>query len=222
MDFMPIFCDLKDKLCLVVGGGKVAGHKAKLLLKAQARLIIVSPVFNDELRALEKMPNVRLVNDSFSDTWLTGCWLAIAATDNQEINQQVYDCATRMQIFCNVVDDPLHTSFITPAVIDHSPIIVALSTGGNAPVLSSLLRQEIEDRLSSSSLVSQAMLAGYLRQRVKNTLSTTKTKRQFWRNFFTDRMLINAVECQDTLAINQHFKRLLAEAQTDTPSSGQK
>lgn len=215
MDFMPIFCDLKEKSCLIVGGGQIASHKADLLSKAQAKLTIVSPTFNQRLLALGERTNVTLVQETFSEHWLTGCWLAIAATDDPETNQWVYRCATQRQIFCNVVDDPQQTSFITPALIDHSPIIIALSTGGNAPTLSGLLRQEIESHLSTASLdplSTLATLAGSLRQRVKNYFPAVHIKHQFWLKFFTDKMLINAVEHQDTLAINVHIQRLLTES----------
>lgn len=215
MDFMPIFCDLKEKLCLVVGGGQIASHKAELLSRAQARLTIVAPTFNHRLLELGKNANVSLVQEAFSEHWLTGCWLVIAATDDPVINQSIYHCATQRQIFCNVVDDPQQTSFITPALIDHSPIIIALSTGGNAPTLSGLLRQEIESHLSTASLdplSTLATLAGSLRQRVKNYFPAVHIKHQFWLKFFTDKMLINAVEHHDTLAINVHIQRLLTES----------
>ncbi len=211
MDLMPIFCNLQQKRCLIVGGGRIAAHKAQRLLKAKAELVIVSLDFNDELLALGEMPNVTLVHACFDECWLEGCWLAVAATDNAEVNQHVYECATQRQIFCNVVDNPHSTSFITPAVIDHSPILIAMTTGGNAPVLSRLLRQQIESHLSVSSLPPLAQLAGYLRNRVKNHFQTTSEKQQFWLSFFTDPRLINAVEHQDTLAINLHIKRLMDE-----------
>ncbi|MDR0805909.1 MAG: siroheme synthase [Enterobacteriaceae bacterium] len=216
MDFMPIFCDLKGKLCLIAGGGNIAAHKARLLLKAQAQLIIISPNFNDQLLELAPNPDVTLVQDYFHEKWLAKCWLAVAATDDPQVNQEIYASATERQIFCNVIDDAQRTSFITPAVIDQSPILIALTTGGNAPVLSQLLRKEIESTLSSSANGTLATLAGYLRQRIKNHFPDTDNKRKFWLSFFTDPMLIAAVKHQDTLAIGWHINRLMREAEEIT------
>ncbi|SQI46135.1 Siroheme synthase [Serratia plymuthica] len=179
MDYLPIFCQLQHKACLLVGGGEVAERKARLLLDAGALLTVNACAFSPQFHEWAALGRVRLVEGEFSAVLLAEKWLVIAATDRLEVNALVYQCANQQRVFCNVVDDPKRASFIMPSIIDRSPIMVAVSSGGKAPVLARLLREKLEAVLPQH-LGKLAQLGGSLRQRVKRHFTGAGARRRFW------------------------------------------
>ena len=184
MDYLPIFCQLRDRHCLLVGGGDVAEGKARLLLDAGATLTVSAPTFSEAFLDWGRRGKVKLMQLAFTPALLDNVWLVIAATNNNEVNKQVYDSATRRRIFCNVVDTPALTSFIMPSIVDRSPLMIAVSSGGKAPVLARLMREKLETLLPLH-LGKLAILAGTLRERVKNHYHSSGARRRFWEKLFT-------------------------------------
>ncbi|HAX5778588.1 TPA: uroporphyrinogen-III C-methyltransferase [Escherichia coli] len=129
MDHLPIFCQLRDRDCLIVGGGDVAERKARLLLDAGARLTVNALAFIPQFTAWADAGMLTLVEGPFDESLLDTCWLAIAATDDDALNQRVSEAAEARRIFCNVVDAPKAASFIMPSIIDRSPLMVAKYAG---------------------------------------------------------------------------------------------
>ncbi|MFZ5593137.1 MAG: siroheme synthase CysG [Pseudomonadota bacterium] len=179
MDFLPVFLNIKNKSCLIVGGGEVAARKARLLLRAGAQVNVVSPELNDALAELRDTGNIRHRATPFQERDLTGMALAIAATDDTIVNQRVSELARLRGIPVNVVDHPELCSFILPSIIDRSPVIAAISTGGAAPVLARLLRARLET-LIPASYGRLAELAARFRDQVKQRLPNTAGRRRFW------------------------------------------
>ena len=138
MDFLPIFINIKGQKCLVVGGGKVATRKTMLLLQAGGRVTIIAPRLDSALE------NITSCAESFHPDQLDGAALVIAATDDNTINQLVSQSAKSRYIPVNVVDHPGLCSFIMPAIVDRSPILIAISSSGKSPVLARLLRAHLE------------------------------------------------------------------------------
>lgn len=138
MDHLPIFCQLRHRDCLLVGGGDVAERKARLLLEAGARLTVNALAFAPQFEAWAKEGMLTLNQGEFNESLLDTCWLTIAATDDDEVNQRVSDACEARRIFCNVVDAPKEASFIMPSIIDRSPLMIAVSSGGRSPVLTAL------------------------------------------------------------------------------------
>src|SRR3989338_7962938 len=130
MDFMPIFLNVKGKLCLVAGGGEVARRKAGVLLEAGARVRVVAPQIEP---ALAEQQRVETVVARFEAQHLDGVALVIAATNDRSVNRQVSELARARNIPVNVVDDPGLCSFIMPAILDRSPLMIAFSSGGGSP-----------------------------------------------------------------------------------------
>ncbi|MGL4479300.1 MAG: precorrin-2 dehydrogenase/sirohydrochlorin ferrochelatase family protein, partial [Aeromonas veronii] len=147
MDFLPLFCQLQNKPVLIVGGGEVAVRKARLLLDAKAKITINAPHLEPQLMSWAEQGRLTVCAADFHPELLDGKWLVIAATNQPEVNQQVFHEANLRQIFCNVVDSPAHCSAIMPAIIDRSPLMVAISSAGAAPVLSRQLREKLEAML---------------------------------------------------------------------------
>lgn len=210
MDYLPIFCRLDNKPVLLVGGGEVAERKAHLLLDAGARLTVVSPTLDPELAALATSGTIDWLAAEFEPAHLTGKWLVVAATDRREVNALVYQSANQAGIFANVVDDPKRSSFIMPSIIDRSPLMVAISSGGKAPVLARLLREKLE-ALLPQHLGAIAAFAGGLRDRVKARFASMGERRQFWERLLGADRLGQALARGDKASANQLADALFAE-----------
>lgn len=210
MDHLPIFCQLHNRDCLLVGGGDVAERKARLLLEAGARLTVNALAFAPQFRVWADAGVLILAEGEFDESLLDKSWLVIAATDNDAVNSRISEAAERRRIFCNVVDAPKQASFIMPSIIDRSPLMVAVSSGGTSPVLARLLREKLESLLPQH-LGQVAGYAGKLRTRVKQTFATIGERRRFWEKFFVNDRLAQSLANQDSLAVEQTTEQLLSE-----------
>jgi len=210
VDHLPIFCQLRDRQCLLVGGGDVAERKARLLMDAGARLTVNALTFVPQFSVWAEEGMLTLVEGEFSETLLDACWLAIAATDDEAVNQRVSDAAEQRRIFCNVVDAPKQASFIMPSIIDRSPLMVAVSSGGTSPVLARLLREKLESLLPQH-LGHVAHFAGTLRSRVKKQFASMSERRRFWEKLFVNDRLAQSLANQDTSSVEKITEKLLTE-----------
>ncbi|TNH67449.1 uroporphyrinogen-III C-methyltransferase [Aeromonas hydrophila] len=210
MDYLPIFCRLDHKPVLLVGGGEVAERKARLLLDAGAQLTVVAPELDPELAELAANGSIEWLAGEFASEQLTGKWLVVAATDRREVNALVYQSANQARIFANVVDDPKRSSFIMPSIIDRSPLMVAISSGGKAPVLARLLREKLE-ALLPQHLGAVAAFAGSLRERVKARFASMGERRRFWERLLGADRLGQALTRGDSASANQLADSLFAD-----------
>lgn len=179
MDYLPIFLKLQDCPCLVVGGGDVAARKARLLCDTGACVTVVAPELCPELEELAARGAVRHVASPFNPRVLDDCVLVIAATNQPLVNRRVADMARRWQLPVNVVDDPSRSTFIMPAIVDRSPLIIAISSSGATPVLARLLRARLET-LIPAAYGRLATLMGRYRERVRARFASSDARRRFW------------------------------------------
>ena len=210
MDYLPIFCQLRQRACLLVGGGDIAERKARLLMDAGAELTVCALSFTPQFHLWAEQQALTLVCQPFDAALLAETWLVIAATDDIAVNRQVSDAAEAQRIFCNVVDAPEQASFIMPSIIDRSPLMVAVSSGGRAPVLARLLREKLE-ALLPQHLGELAALAGSLRQRVKQRWHTQGERRHFWEKLFDHQPLAHAVAAKESARSTQLVETLFSE-----------
>lgn len=145
MDYYPIFLDIKDRCCLVAGGGAVGTRKAFGLVRAGARVIVVSLGFSDEL-SNTPFSAITLKEKEFEDSDLDGMSLVFAATDNMQLNARIRQAAQKKNVLCNIADGRDKGDFILPAVVDRGDLLFAVSTCGASPALSRRLRMELETR----------------------------------------------------------------------------
>jgi uroporphyrin-III C-methyltransferase/precorrin-2 dehydrogenase/sirohydrochlorin ferrochelatase len=178
MDYLPIFIELRGAPAVVVGGGNVALRKVDLLLKAGARITVIAPKLHDELRAMGVRGQIDYVALEFHPHHLDGTSLVIAATDSREVNAAVSAAAKARRVPVNVVDDPELSTFIFPAIIDRSPVVVAVGSSGNSPVLARRVRQQIE-ALLPARLGALARFVGDRRKDVQKALPPGE-RRPFW------------------------------------------
>jgi len=179
MKLFPIFADLKDRLVLVVGGGAVAERKTLALLEACADVVVGAPALTPALAALAAEGRIRHLPGRFDPAWLEAVWLVVAATDDRATNAAVSQAAQARRIFSNVVDDPELSSFQVPSIVDRSPVIVAISSSGVAPVLARRIRERIES-LFDHTLGQLAGLAATYRKRIRSSHPDLGARRRFY------------------------------------------
>ncbi len=179
MDYLPIFLKLRGQTCLVVGGGQVALRKVHMLLRAGARLRLVAPQVSPEISALLMAAEHDVHIRAYQADDLDGVELVIAATDDEVVNRRVHADASARHLPVNVVDNPPLCSFIFPSIVDRSPLVVAVSSGGTSPVLARLLRSRLET-LIPSGYGQLAALVGEFRQQAKHRFANLAQRMRFW------------------------------------------
>ncbi|MEQ1599172.1 MAG: siroheme synthase CysG [Methylotenera sp.] len=199
MQALPIFFNIKNRHCLVIGGGEVATRKVTMLLKADAAITLYSPEICRELQELVETKKIKYVKVDFAENQLQGACLVIAATDDQTVNEAVSVAARAQNIPVNVVDSPDLCTFTMGSIIDRSPVIIAVSSEGNAPVLARFIRTKIETMLPAS-YGRIAAIAGEFREQVKERFATTQARRIFWEGVLQGPMVERVLAGQEQAA----------------------
>jgi uroporphyrin-III C-methyltransferase/precorrin-2 dehydrogenase/sirohydrochlorin ferrochelatase len=181
MQALPIFINITNRLCVVIGGGEVASRKVTSLLKANAAVMLVSPDICHELQVLADAKKIQYTQTTYASVQLQGACLVIAATDDALVNEAVSRDAKLLNIPVNVVDCPALCTFTMASIVDRSPIVIAISSEGAAPVLARYIRTKIETMLPAS-YGRIASIAGEFRDQVKAKFKTTQERRIFWEN----------------------------------------
>jgi len=178
MDYLPLFVNVTNRRCLLVGAGVVAARRLRWLLEAGANVTVVAPDINDEVRALcTGRSEIRVRR--FEPDDVIGVLLAIAATDDSAVNRAVYDAANKRGVLVNTVDDATLSSVIFPSIVKRDPVIVAVSTGGRSPTLARRVRSLLEMRLPARLGMAADVLDRW-RSRVKLDIPDVASRRRFW------------------------------------------
>ncbi len=141
----PIFLELGGRRAVVIGGGAVGVRKAKSLLAAGARLIVVAEHSDDMLTTLCRDSNAELIKSKYSKDYLGGAVLVIAATNNQQLNKRIYEDCQKLEILCNIVDQPELCDFFVPAVVKRGNLQIAIATEGYCPAYAGHIRKKLEE-----------------------------------------------------------------------------
>jgi uroporphyrin-III C-methyltransferase/precorrin-2 dehydrogenase/sirohydrochlorin ferrochelatase len=192
MDFLPLFHNLKGRRVIVVGGGEIALRKVRLVAEAHALITIVAKEYCADLvemrnSQVEKgIERLELITASYKQQHILDhpdAVLVIAATNDPELNRLVSKHAQQAHMLSNVVDDPGYSTVIFPSIVDRSPIQIAISSGGDAPVLVRLIRTQLES-LFPAGMSKLAALAGSFREKVKAKFSNGADRKAFWEEVF--------------------------------------
>jgi len=209
MQYFPIFLDTTDLTCLVVGAGEVAARKVELLLKTSAQITVVAPWVCDTVQRFAKQEKINLLVRPYSESDLTNKQMVFVATDNSELNEQIHDQARLQKILVNVVDNTPLCQFITPSIVDRSPIIIAMSSGGVAPVLLRYLRQKLESVIPQKvSLLGQ--FSEKFRESVKKRFKSVTERRYFWEDVLDGDIAENILQGNEKVAEKKFLERLNA------------
>jgi precorrin-2 dehydrogenase / sirohydrochlorin ferrochelatase len=149
MRYYPVGLDIKDRLCLVVGGGQVGTRKVKMLLACGARVRVVSPAVTAELEQLSGRGCITLERRAYHSHDLEEAFLVIGATDDMALNRRVHADAEQARRLCNIADQPELCNFILPAVINQGDLTITISTAGQSPAFAKYLRQHLQDQFGT-------------------------------------------------------------------------
>ena len=145
MKFYPVHLNIKNRRCLVVGGGTVAARKARTLVKAGASVVVVSPDFSAPFNEAPLKKGIQRIKRAYHTSDMTDTTLIIAATNHPLINRQIAREATQEGILCNIVDAPDASDFILPAIVQRGDLLLTVSTSGSSPALARQLRKQLAE-----------------------------------------------------------------------------
>ena len=175
MDHLPIFLNVKGTRSLVVGSGFLAARKADLLLRAGCKLTVLAPALGEELTQLAATHDFDHKTGELTAEDLTGCRVVFGCSHDNEINQKLCELAATAGILVNVSDQPDSCDFIMPAVLDRSPLLVAIASGGTSPLLTRMLKARFETTIPAAD-GRLAEFAGSYRETIKNSIQGYRKK----------------------------------------------
>ena len=208
MEYLPIFINLRNKKCLVVGGGSVALRKINLLLKAQTKIDCIAMNFCDDLIALSETNDIDLVAKHFEPGDIRSYSVIISATNDESLNTLVSKIAHESGTPVNVVDSPDLSSFIMPSIVDRAPVVIAISSAGKAPVLARIIRAKLET-IIPNAYGELAEIAGQYREKVKQRFNNIKDRRKFWEGVFSGVVAEKVFSGRSQEAVKELEKRLV-------------
>ena len=177
-EFFPVFLNLKDKLCIVIGGGRVAERKIENLLTVQAKIKVISPEVTLKLKKLAEEGKIEWERRGYKKGDLNSAWLVIAATDNPEIQKEIFKEAEEKRIFCNVVDVPELCSFIVPSTIRRGLLTIAISTSGVSPAVARRLRETLEEIIGEEYVLYLKLMKDLRKQILNLNLSPEEKEKK--------------------------------------------
>lgn len=199
MPQFPIFLNLHERICLVVGGGPVAERKVKSILECEGLVRLVSPRITSALEELSAQKSLKWESRSYSEVDLAGVFMAFICTDDKQLNRTIaQDCRKKM-ILVNVVDDPSNCDFYVPSLLRRDSLAVAISTEGRSPLFSRRLREELEE-LIPQDYGQLAEGLGRMRDHIKTLVEDTKTRQAIYRLLLQPDILILLRNNQEEIA----------------------
>lgn len=199
MTFYPIYLDLRDRRCLVVGGGPIATGKVRGLVDAGARVTVVAPEAGDDVHGWHRAGTIAWHRRDFVPHDLDDQFLVYAATDDRDVNARIYDLANEAQRVANAVDDLDHCNFIAPAVAKQGIVQVAVSTAGSSPALAKQIRDRVQNEVLSPDTAVLADFLGRWRPEVKQHIDTYERRQALWEGVLEG--------CVPELVISQQHER---------------
>jgi uroporphyrin-III C-methyltransferase/precorrin-2 dehydrogenase/sirohydrochlorin ferrochelatase len=209
MDYLPIFLDIRDKTVVVDGGTTVAARRVERALLAGANVRVFDANLSDEFRDLTDHPNLTHMPRSVAPEDIAGAIVAYGASEDDARDKVLYEAARAAGVLSNVADVSEYCDFITPSVVDRSPLVVAISSGGTAPVIARILRARIESLLPPA-YGRMAEFMGRFRADVLQKIKTTRSRRRFWERMI-DGPAGDLFLAGDVTGAEDHLKSVLNE-----------
>ena len=207
---MPVFLRLRGRTVVLVGGGGIALRKARLLAAAGARLEVIAPDVGSELESLVMASGGSVRRESFAGSLPDHAFAAVAATGNKDVDASVAACANQRLLPVNVVDSPALCSFIVPSIIDRSPLMIAISSGGAAPVLVRRLRERLET-LIPAAYGRLAEFLGQRRERIRTAVPDPIRRLRTWETL-VDGAIAERVIAGDEFGAERLFSLAMSDA----------
>lgn len=205
--YYPVYIQLREEPCVVIGGGKIAEGKVEGLLAVQAKVTVISPDLTAHLRDLVREKHISHLARTYQPGDLTGAFLVICATDQAEVNHQVWREASANRQLVNVVDDTPRCNFIAPSILRKGDLTIAISTSGKAPALAVRLKERLQGELGPE--YEQFLeLAGELREPLARQVPSFETRKALWYEL-VDSEILDALARGDEAAAREIISRVV-------------
>ncbi len=194
----PIMLNVQNRTSVVVGGGRVALRKTLGLLACGAKVVVIAPLLNEEMKELSKSGKIDWIEREFCESLLddiTDPIMVFGTTDNRDVNVAIYQAATARKIPCNIADMPDLCTFIVPAVINQGDLLIAVSTGGASPALAKRIREELEKRFGPEYAEMTRLLGELRKDIIRQGKTSDENKRLF--EALVDSSLLEALKTKD-------------------------
>ena len=209
MKYYPIHLDIKNRDCLIVGGGAVGTRKVNTLIECGASVTVVSPDPTPELTKLASEGSVTLKKRAYRNDDLTGMFLVIGATDDERLNRQISKDAEQAQILCNIADRPEVCNFILPSIVCRGDLVITISTSGKSPALAKHLRQKLETQFGPE-YADFLLLMGAIRRRLLSEAHEPEAHKALF-NQLIDSDIIQLMQAGKTEEINSLLYKILGK-----------
>jgi precorrin-2 dehydrogenase len=209
MKYYPVNLDIRNRKCLVVGGGDVGTRKVMTLLECGATVVVISPAVTAKIDELSKNDLIKLEKRSFKLTDLDQMFLVIGATDNPELNRQIHTGAERLGMLCNIADRPEVCNFILPAIVNRGDLIIAISTSGKSPAFAKKMRKDLEKEFGTEYAEFLKLMGG-----IRNKLLSQDHEPEAHKPLFEkliQRDLVKMIKDRDMAAVNSLLFEILGE-----------
>jgi precorrin-2 dehydrogenase / sirohydrochlorin ferrochelatase len=205
--YYPVYLQLREQPCVVIGGGKIAEGKVEGLLAAQAQVTVIAPKLTARLQDLVAEKQITYLARVYQPGDLTGAFLVICATDQAEINHQVWQEATANRQLVNVVDDIPRCNFIAPSILRKGDLTIAISTSGKAPALAVRLKERLQSELGPE-YERFLELAGELREPLAQQIPDFETRKVLWYEI-VDSEILDVLARGDETAAREIISRIV-------------
>ena len=209
MQYYPVHLDIKNRNCLIVGGGAVGTRKVNTLLECGAHVTVVSPDPTSQLARLASEASITLKRRAYRSDDLSGMFLVIGATDDETLNLQISKDAERAHILCNIVDRPEVCNFILPSIVRRGDLVITISTSGKSPALAKHLRQKLETQFGRE-YADFLLLMGAIRQKLLSQSHEPEAHKALF-NQLIDSDLIQLMQAGKTAEINSLLYKILGK-----------
>jgi len=209
MRYYPINLDIKNRNCLVIGGGSVGTRKVLTLLACGANVTVVSLDATEKLHQLSNNGVINLKERPFQTTDLDDRFLVIGATDYQELNLKIHAEAERRGLLCNIADRPKACNFILPSIVNRGDLIIAISTSGKSPAFAKRLRKRLEKEFGDE-YAEFLNLMGAIRKKLLSQDHEPEAHKHLFEQLI-ERDLVQMLQDGDTDRINSLFHEILGE-----------
>jgi len=209
LKYYPVFLDISGKPCAVVGGGEVACRKVQRLLQCGARVTVIADALSPELEALKARGEIAHIDGQYAAEHIASAFIAIGATDNRHVNEQIFRDAHTGHILVNIVDEPERCDFILPSIVERGDLAVAVSTGGKSPALAKRLRRELEQMFGTEYEI-YLNIMGQIRETVLARGKSSDENRQIF-EWLVQSDLLDLIRKKDWNAVRGLIREILQE-----------
>jgi len=206
MKYYPINLIIKNRNCLVAGGGRVALRKVERLVACEAIIRIISPQIESQLEEIANKNMIEVLYREIQSDDLDDAFLIFAATNDANVNQSISQWARKRNILCNIADQPDESDFILPSIIEQGDLNITISTNGKSPALSKYIRQRLQIEFGQEYATLLDMM-GKLRKILSADIPCQNDRQKIFQSLL-DSQILNSLKCNDINTVSHTCKDL--------------